>query len=156
MNQRQKVLGRLDKSWSEFKESYAGLSQTGMLKSGVVGKWSIRDIIVHVTSWEEEALKHLPVILQGGRPRRYSVLYGGIDAFNAMITENRKNLSFREVLRQQDFVHRQLVELIESVPEEHLGGETKFRHRLRLDTYGHYRKHAAAIRNWRERITNYE
>ena len=28
--------------------------------------------------------------------------------------------------------------------------ETRFRRRLRLDTYGHYPKHAEAIRRWRE------
>ena len=38
---------------------------------------------------------------------------------------------------------------IESVPEDQLGGESRFRHRLRLDTYGHYPKHANAIRKWR-------
>ena len=29
--------------------------------------------------------------------------------------------------------------------------ETRFRRRLRLDTYSHYPKHARAIREWRER-----
>jgi hypothetical protein len=37
------------------------------------------------------------------------------------------------------------------VPPEHLAKETRFRHRLRLDTYGHYPLHTQAIRQWRER-----
>ena len=47
--------------------------------------------------------------------------------------------------------HRRVVELIERVSEDQLGGDTRFRRRLRLDTCGHYPKHAAAIRRWRER-----
>jgi hypothetical protein len=104
-----------------------------------------------VTTWEEEALKHLPLVITGGKPPRYSATYGGIDAFNAQTTQQKKNLSLSEVLRQRDDVHDRLIDLVESAPEEQLSGETRFRHRLRLDTYGHYPKHAEAIRKWRER-----
>jgi hypothetical protein len=62
------------------------------------------------------------------------VTYGGIDAFNARTTELKKNLSRLEVFRQQEDVHRRLIEIIEGVPEDQLGGDTRFRHRLRLDT----------------------
>ena len=123
-----------------------------MLEPGVTGAWSVRDIIAHVTTWEEEALKHLPLVLMGKRPPRYSVTYGGIDAFNAKTTEQKRNLSLREVFRQQEDVHRRLLELIESVAENQLGGDTRFRHRLRLDTYGHYPKHAPAIKEWRGKL----
>jgi len=120
------------------------------LEPGVTGAWSIKEIIAHVTWWEEEALTHLPLILAGGRPPRYSVTYGGIDAFNAGMTEQRKGLSLPEVLRQRDEVHGRLIAFIEAVPDDQVGGETRFRRRLRLDTYGHYPKHARAIRKWRE------
>jgi len=134
-----------------FKASYAGLSEAQLLEPGVTGAWSVRDIIAHVTTWEEEALKHLPSILEGERPPRYSITYGGIDAFNALMTKRKESLSLSEVLRQLDDAHRRIVEVIERAPEDQLIRETRFRRRLRLDTYGHYPKHAAAIRRWRER-----
>jgi len=145
------LLKRLDQTWAAFKESYAGMSDAELLETGVTGAWSIKDIIAHVTWWEEEALTHLPLILSGGRPPRYSVTYGGINAFNAKMTALRKDLSLAEVLKQRDDVHHRLIALIRSAPETQLTGETRFRRRLRLDTYGHYPKHARAIRAWRER-----
>jgi hypothetical protein len=117
--------------------------------AGVTGQWSVRDIIAHVTWWEEEALKHLPLVRAGGRPPRYSVTYGGIDAFNALMTEKRRSLSLPEVLRLHAEVHQRLVAYVESAPEELFTRETRFRRRLRLDTYGHYPRHAKAIRAWR-------
>jgi hypothetical protein len=99
----------------------------------------------------KEALRHLPLVLAGKRPPRYSVVYGGIDAFNARTTEQKKNLSLPEVFRHQEDVHHRLIELVEAAPEDQLGGDTRFRHRLRLDTYGHYPQHADAIKQWRER-----
>jgi hypothetical protein len=147
---RSQLLKRLDRAWQAFQESYAGLSEAQLLEPGVMGDWSVRDIIAHVTWWEEEALKHLPLILDGRKPPRYSVTYGGIDAFNAQMTELKRHLSLSEVLRQQDDTHRRLIEFILRSPEDQFARETRFRHRLRLDTYKHYPIHTKAIWAWRE------
>ncbi len=148
---RQQLSMRLEKAWRDFEESYAGLSDSEMMRAGVTGEWSVRDILAHVTTWEEEALKHLPTILKGEKPPRYSITHGGINAFNAQMTEQKKNLTLAEVRRQLQDTHRRLIEFIAGVPEEQIRSDTPFRHRLRLDTYSHYPKHAEAIRKWRRR-----
>ncbi len=148
---RQQLLNRLDAAWMAFQASYAGLSNARLAETGVVGDWSVKDIIAHVTWWEEEALRHLPLIISGDRPPRYSVTYGGIDAFNAMMAERKRHVSLSDVLTQQDDTHRRLVDFIRSVPEDQFTRETRFRRRLRLDTYSHYPIHTKAIREWRER-----
>ncbi len=145
------ILERLEKAWQEFNESYAGLSEAELMEPGVTGGWSVRDIVAHVTWWEEEALTHLPTILQGGTPPRYSAAYGGIDAFNARMTERKRDLALAEVLKERDETHRRLLDFLRSAPEEQFIRETRFRRRLRLDTYSHYSLHAEAIRTWRER-----
>ena len=147
---RSQLLKRLDRAWEALKASYVGLSDSELLEPGVTGTWSVRDIIAHVTCWEEEALTHLPLILAGGTPPRYSVTYGGIDAFNAQMTAQKRVLSLSEVLRQRDETHRRLIDFLQSVPQDQIARETRFRRRLRLDTYSHYPKHAEAIRQWRE------
>jgi len=153
---RRQLLKRLDKAWAAFNESYAGLSAVQLMEAGVTGAWSVRDILAHVTTWEEEALKHLPLILKGGTPPRYSVRYGGIDAFNALMTEQKRSLSLSEVREQLAATHGRLVDFIQSAPEHQLIGETRFRHRLRLDTYSHYPIHGEAIRQWRQRQGVYQ
>ena len=145
------LLERLDKAWRDFEASYAGLSASQLLIPNVTGAWSVRDIIAHVTWWEEEALEHLPLIREGGRPPRYSVKYGGINAFNALMTERRRGLSLADVLRQHDDVHARLVAYVAAAPEDLIRTETRFRRRLKLDAIGHYPIHARAIRAWRER-----
>jgi hypothetical protein len=93
----------------------------------------------------------LPLILTGGRPPRY-IQCGGIDAFNAKMAEQNRDTELFDVLRQLDETHHRLIDYLQSVPEEHFTRETPFRHRLRLDTYSHYRLHARAIWEWRERL----
>ncbi len=146
---RQQLLRRLDAAWVAFRDSYAGLSQSDILEPGVTKAWSVRDIIAHVTTWEEEAVKHLPAILEGRRPPRYSVTYGGIDAFNALMTTKKAGLSLAEVYRQQEVIHRQVIDAVMRAPDDQLARETRFRRRLRLDTYSHFPGHAEAIRRWR-------
>lgn len=148
---RQQLLDRLDAAWTDFEQSYAGLSKSQLMIPRVTGEWSTRDIIAHVTWWEQEALKSLPVIRAGAVWPRYSVTYGGIDAFNAMMTEKRRHLTLAEVLSQHDDVHAQLMTYVSAAPEELITRETRFRRRLRSDTYGHYPLHANAIRAWRAR-----
>ena len=148
---RSDLLKRLDARWQELLASYAGLSEAELVEPGVTGTWSVKDIVAHVTVWEDEALAHLPVVLAGKRPPRYSVTHGGINAFNLQMTQRNRSLALAEVMRLRDDTHRRLVEIVQGVPESECGSDTRFRRRLRLDTYGHYAVHTRAIRAWRER-----
>jgi hypothetical protein len=147
---KQQVFQKLEQAWTELKESFIGLSDAQFTEPGVMGEWSVKDILAHVTTWEEEALKYLPLILTGGRPPRY-IQYGGIDAFNAQMAEKKRDMVLPVVLMQLEETHLRLLNYLHSVPEEHFTRETPFRHRLRLDSYSHYPPHARAIREWRER-----
>ena len=121
-----------------------------MLEPGVVGHWSIRDVLVHVATWDEEALKALPIILDGGRLPRYSDLYGGIDAFNAQAQENKRGLSLEcRCLAEFEETHQRLLAYLDCVPDAAFATEGRFLRRLRQDTYGHYREHVEQIRAWR-------
>jgi hypothetical protein len=149
-DQVEKLLKRLDTAWTAFTASYAGLPDAQLMEPGVADDWSVKDILAHVTTWEEEALKHLPLIIAGGRPPRYAAAYGGIDAFNARMTERKRGLSLADVRRQLDETHLRLIAFIESAPAGQFTRETRARRRLRLDTYGHYPIHTRMIQEWRE------
>jgi hypothetical protein len=141
---------RIDRAWEALKASYAGLSTSELLEPGVTGTWSVKDIIAHITWWEEEALTHLPLIVAGEKPPKYSVTYRGIDAFNARKYEMKKNLSITAILQERDETHGRLLNFLQKVPTHQIESETRFRHRLRLDTYGHYPKHTEMIQEWRK------
>src|SRR6185312_10802939 len=105
---REQLLARLEKAWTALKDSYVGLSDAQLTTPGVAGEWSVRDVLAHVTTWDEEALKYLPLIISGGRPPRYAS-FGGLDAFNARMTEAKRGLSLTDVVAHRAKTHRQLV-----------------------------------------------
>lgn len=143
----QQLLARIDTAWSALQASFRGLSDDQLTTPGVVEDWSVTDILAHITTWEEEALHHLPTVLAGHRPPRYAAT-GGIDAFNARKSEENRQRSLAEVLQRHEDVHQHLVAFVAAAPEEFIRTDTRFRHRLRLDTYSHYPLHTAAIREW--------
>lgn len=148
---RQQVLEKLEKAWSGLQEAYAGLSEKQMIEPGTLGEWSVKDILAHVTTWEQEALKYMPWILEERQPPRYVDQYGGLNAFNHQMAELKRSLPLAQVLRQMEESHQQVVDFVRQAPEEQFATDTRFRRRLRLDTYSHYAEHARAIREWRAR-----
>ncbi len=126
-------------------QSHMDLADAVMKKPGVVGDWSVKDVLAHVTTWEEEALKALAGIMEGRRPHRY----GGVDRFNAEQSLLWHDLTLNEVREQLSETHKRLLAFLKTVPEAHYAAETRFRHRLRLDTYAHYPEHTSSILSWR-------
>ena len=147
---RERLFERLESRWRELHDAFNGLSCDALLEPGVVGRWSIRDVLAHVTTWEGEALKALPVILDGGPLPRYSTLYGGIDAFNAQSQERKRGLTLEQVLKGLEETHQRLLSFMESVPDAAFARENRFLKRLRQDAYAHYREHARQICAWRK------
>lgn len=146
----ERLIGKIEKTWTDFHDSYDGLSESEMLEPGATGDWSVRDLIAHVTVWEEETMKLLPMILHGKSTPKYSTEYGGVDAFNALMVDQKRHLSLAEVKQESEATHRRLVEYLRSLPPESIMSNERFKRRLRLDAHGHYPLHADSIREWRE------
>lgn len=144
------ILNRIHAAYRAFTSSFDGLSEAQMLEPGVVGSWSVRDLVAHVSTWEQECLQALAVIRRGERLPRYRDLYGGINAFNKLMTERKAGLALPEVLAQAAQVHADLLAAVRSLSEAEAGSNTRVYKRLRVDTWEHYPEHTQAIRAWRE------
>src|SRR5947209_8859408 len=111
---RSQLLRRVHTAWEALEQSFAALSEARLTEPGVSGEWSVKDILAHVTTWEAEALKYLPLIVEGGTPPRYAS-EGGIDVFNARMADHKRALSLADVLGQLRETHRRLIDYIEGV-----------------------------------------
>jgi uncharacterized damage-inducible protein DinB len=139
-------------AWQEFNASLAGIPDELWQQPNTIGEWSLQDILGHIATWENEAIKYIPVILEGKRLPRYKDMYGGIDAFNAMtVAENRK-LSLAEAHQHSAQTHQKLLDYLQALPEDNFASGSRVLRRILLDTYGHYPYHTKAIREWREQM----
>ena len=136
----------IERRWQAFLDSMSGLAESKMLEPGVMGPWSVKDLIGHVTTWEEATLKILPLIVDKAPMPAYDET---IDAFNARESARKSGLSLSVLHDQLRDTHRRLLDYIDGVDESHFDTETPFLKRLQEDTYDHYREHTDQIAVWR-------
>lgn len=144
---RKTLLSKVESAWTAFNQSYSGLKDVALAEPGVVGEWSVKDIIAHVAVWEEETMKALPVLIAGKRTPGYN----GIDRFNLEQHNRNAGLSMKQVTARSIETHRRLLAYLMTVPEHQFTRENRVRRRLRLDTYRHYPEHTSSILDWRRR-----
>ena len=146
---REQLRRRVDSRWQEFSAASKGLSAKTLELPGAAGDWSVHDLKSHVATWEQESLSALRLIERGKRLPRYA-RFGGIDAFNLMKWEELRSMSPEEVETRFVRTHEELLTYLEGVPEQLYARETRFRRRLRLDSYDHLPEHTSQIIAWRE------
>ena len=142
---RAQLLKRIEGRWETLHQTMEGLPEKAVMEPGVVGQWSVKDVMGHVTTWEKETLTHLHAIMRGMPTPQYD----GVDPFNARESAKKQGLPLQEIRRQMAETHEELLAFLADVAEEHFATETRFRWRLPIDTYGHYREHASQISAWR-------
>ena len=129
------------------------VGEARMTEPGVAGKWSVKDVIAHVTWSEREMVGVLRERALGG-----SELWRvNEDERNAAVYEQNRDRPLDEVLRESREVYQQLLELLEDVTDEDLNDNSRFRNMIPgvplwqlLDgnTAHHYRAHASGVRAW--------
>lgn len=144
---KESVLELIQQEWAGLVKAVEGLPDTDLLEPNVVGVWSIRDTLAHITTWEEETLKALPVIMKDQPLPRYSQS-GGIDGFNAREWEKKHNLSLHQVKENLSATHQRLMTFLETVPKSYFASGTRFVRRLKWDTWNHYSEHSKQIVAW--------
>lgn len=81
------------------------------------GEWSIKDLVGHIASWEELAVKALrewrerkPLSVEG-----IVGVQGGVDSFNADEVEKHRNSSAEEVFERASTIHQELLSEVSAV-----------------------------------------
>ncbi len=137
------VLRQIDGSWRELQSALAEVPGDRMEEPGVVGPWSTKDLLDHVTTWETEMMANVQRAIDGVEMKRYP----DVDAFNADASAAKRAMSVEDLRQQLSKVHGETVGFVSALSDELLGRE-EVEWRIRVDTFAHYREHAEQIRRW--------
>jgi hypothetical protein len=137
---------------------------------GVVGDWSVQDVIAHIMSYEHYILDRLLETLRGeayspsetpealtaylekhGYPDFGSSLLDD-DGPNAWVVQHHSSRPVDEVVRQERQIFDQLLQAIRGLSEDALA-EHRYAERIESNTTEHYQHHARDIRNWLDSVT---
>ncbi len=100
---RPETIKRFKKEHEQFFTLVSSLSEKTVQKPNTLGNWSVKDIVAHLAAWNWEVLDEAIRILnnQASWPDRYEGNKGE-DEFNKKGIARRKNMSWKEVLKDWD------------------------------------------------------
>ena len=145
-----------------FKALLAELDAEAMLQPGVVGAWSVKDLVAHIVVHEQRMLSWVAERLGGRVPaavQPYGLPDDEIAVVNEKIYQENRDRPLSEVLADLDRVHAQVLRLVVEAPTVDLldarrfalhGGEPLWA-AVAANTFEHYEEHGRDIRAWRTR-----
>jgi hypothetical protein len=146
----------MNQEWSALEAALVGLSDARMLEAGVVGAWSVKDLLGHMAYWAQEAAKNTELVKASQQDQ---IVRPGtskaIDRWNAREQRLRAGRSLGDVRYELEESHQRALAALADLPEEklslNLDGGT-FLELYAVDTYDHYREHTDHILAWRKRL----
>ncbi|MGA2821442.1 MAG: ClbS/DfsB family four-helix bundle protein [Anaerolineales bacterium] len=151
------LLARLKQNRQELLETIAGIPESVMIQPGVVGQWSLKDILVHLTLWEAELVTLLFQARQGQKPSTVQVSTVAVDEINARWYEENRERSLDRAVADLAAVRQQTVRRVEEFSEADLTRSDRFAWAgskplsvwIAGDTFVHEAEHLEQIRKWR-------
>jgi hypothetical protein len=149
MGDREQVLAHANETRRGLLAALDGLTDDQMMKP-VVGDWSVKDLLAHLTSWEEVALPDIERVARGDAPALAAFDLKRVDEFNAMIMSLRRHFTLDQARRELDAFRASLLEAIGRLPDSALAEGQFARGLLQICAY-HDTEHTEDIQNWRKR-----
>ena len=150
MNDKASVVQEIETEYNKFQDTIKGLERDKLDVIFYDG-WSVKDIIAHMLGWEREMTEGLRRIARGEKPTPEGTDYRDPDAWNAKFAARMRGQMSTTVLAEWGQVHGGFMIALRNVPDDRFG-EGKSVNRIAEGTAaGHYRDHAPAIQEWRQR-----
>lgn len=156
---KEELLAALEHSRVEFLKSIEGLPDEKLLEPGVVGEWSVKDILAHLSRWEAELVTLLFQAEKGLTPATALNTGMPFDEQNAKWHAQTKDRPLERVWADFDGVRKQTIRRVGSFSDRDLTDPQRFEWLkgtplvdwITGDSTEHDAEHSAQIREWRQR-----
>lgn len=116
------IIRRLQAERRRLEKNLSLLGRKDMLRRGVVGDSSVKDILAHLADWEAR----MPVWMEAARrgdpveSPDPGLTWKQLDLLNERIYKAHSNRSLDDVLEYFHSVHKRFMDMVEAMPEEEM------------------------------------
>jgi hypothetical protein len=154
-----KLLEKIRAGHEFFKNLITALSDEQRTQAGVIGDWSVKDIVAHIVVHQQRMLQWMVERMRGGSPtafQPYAMPDAELADLNELIYQENREREWEEILRDLDKTHAELLAFVDAADEEDLmsthqfqllGGEALWE-AVAANTIDHYEEHSRDIRAW--------
>lgn len=124
----------------------SALSEAQMLQPGVNGEWTVKDVLAHITWWEQHLLHRLNTGQDSLFLEEISV-QAATDKANDSIYAANRSRSLAEILDEFHASYQQVLTALEALSEEDVA-QAEIYDTIAWDTFRHYPEHTAMLQAW--------
>lgn len=147
------LLTRMDKAHAEWQSLLGEIEQDRLTEPGVTGEWSVKDLVAHLSSWQQRVLDRMDTDTTG-KPVDLAGLE--LEEINTVLYDRNRDRPLDDVLSEAEETYSRFVERVRDMSEAQLfeAGHFSFTKEHAVyewiagDTFEHYDEHSATIREW--------
>ncbi len=146
------ILEQTEASRERLEDALEGLTTEQMSAPGVMGDWSVKDILGHIAVWQSRLVR---LLFQLARQQKPQWDMRDVDGINAQIYAQQKERPLDQVLEDFEGVFEQVCLRLEALREPDLArrfGDANLAQIIAANTYEHDDEHAAQISAWRSQL----
>ena len=147
----QALVADLDASRDAFLVALDDVDAELVTVPGVLGDWSVRDLVLHVAAWCEHGA-HALELAAAGRGAEFAYSTDNTDAMNERFLADGRSIAPRDALAREETAFAQLRELVSGLDEallaHRLGNGDTVEAVICYDGADHYREHTEHLRAW--------
>jgi hypothetical protein len=149
VSDRDDLLSMLQESRSELASAVQGLPDDKMTVP-LADDWSAKDVMGHITAWDEFTASDLRRIARGRLPCLAAFRESEVDSWNAFLIRPRKLFPLPQIRAEFEEARAEMVATLKALPEGLLAQGQMVRNIFAIMA-GHEKDHARQVREWRQR-----
>lgn len=150
-----KILTDIQAEWQLLKATLDLLSEEQLLVPGVIGEWSVKDIMSHIVAWEKVLIDRIEGVMSE-QPLKYPPIMNDEDVnlFNSHIFIDNRLRPLSAVRLEFTMLYEGIVKVIETLDEDDLtrpvpwdwaSDNLRLWHIIVANTTDHYQEHRLEI-----------
>ena len=113
----------LQEDHKKLENAISSLKKEQLTDYAILGAWTIKEIIAHISAWNKEILKAIELVLNDEKPW---YIEEGEDKFNEKEIQRRKNWSIDKVVEEWQLSFNQLIQRIEAITSSEWNYQTDY------------------------------
>jgi len=158
---KQGLLGKIEDTHADFGHAFEGLSAERMAQPGIYSdhQWTVKDIIAHVTRWEQLQISWLTAEQMAMPPTTPPLrMWVDSDGMNERYYADDQDRPLADVLDSFNQSFQQMLTAVAALSDEQIASDEPFMatthplyDHIAANTFEHYPEHTNAILDWRNK-----
>jgi len=155
-----KLLQEIQDEHQRLEKTLAIVNAEQMVIPGVIDDWTVKDILAHITVWEQRMVGWIADAARGEAVQMLppGMTWDDLDVWNEQTYLQHRDRSLEEVLSDFELSYPQALKAVQVISDQELIDPDYFEWRVgeplwvmvAANTFWHYKEHDESIRAWLE------